>query len=240
MLPPVEPAQVAIFVLIVAVVITAAILAHLAAKKRREELQALADGLGWRFDPGEDPDHDDRFAQFEVFRRGHSRRAYNTLRGEIDVDGRRLRAQAGDFRYKVTSGSGKNRRTTTYRFSYLIVHLPWPTPALLIRPEGLFDKLAGAFGFDDIDFESAEFSRRFYVKSDDKRFAYDVVHPRMMEFLLAGQPPMIDVEAGQCCFSDGRGRWAPDTLRGRIDFLDRFLELWPRHVVQELETRHGT
>ena len=58
-------------------------------------------------------------------------------------------------------------------------------PDLLIRPEGFFDKVAGAFGFDDIDFESEEFSRAFFVKSSDKRFAYDVLHPRMLELLMA-------------------------------------------------------
>ena len=46
------------------------------------------------------------------------------------------------------------RTTRTHRFSYLIVHLPFSgLPDLLIRPEGVFDKMAGAFGFDDIDFE---------------------------------------------------------------------------------------
>ncbi|MCZ6810529.1 MAG: hypothetical protein O7D97_00875, partial [Planctomycetota bacterium] len=98
-------------------------------------------------------------------------------------------------------------------------------PDLLIRREGMFDKLAGAFGFDDIDFESAEFSKRFYVKSPDKRFAYDVIHPRMMEFLLGGDPPTVDIEAGRCCLSDGRHHWSPEgfgaTLNWVIEFFDR-------------------
>jgi hypothetical protein len=41
------------------------------------------------------------------------------------------------------------------------VHPPWPSPTLLVRPEGLLDKLAGIVGVDDIDFESSEFSKRF-------------------------------------------------------------------------------
>ena len=64
--------------------------------------------------------------------------------------------------------SGKSTQTHTYRFSYLIAHVPFAgVPALLNRREGMFDKIAGAFGFDDIDYESAEFSRRFQVKSAD-------------------------------------------------------------------------
>ena len=142
----------------------------------------------------------------------------------------------GDFIYRVTRSTGKTTTTQTYRFSYLIVHLPWPAPDVLIRPEGMFDKLAGAFGFDDIDFESAEFSRRFHVKSKDKRFAYDVVHPRMMEFLMTGDPPTVDIENLRCCISDGRRRWQPAEFRGKLAWLSDFLDRWPDHVLATLKS----
>ena len=211
-------------------------LGWLAAKKRREALAALAARLGWGFDPARDRHHDDEYAHFEIFRRGHSRAAFNTLTGHLEMDGRRWAAKMGDFVYKVTSHSGKSSQTRTYRFSYLILHLPYGrVPDLLIRREGVFDKLAGAFGFDDIDFESAEFSRRFHVKSADKRFAYDVVHPRMMEFLLAGDAPAVDIERGRCCLSDGRRRWEPADFEARLQWITRFLDLWPDHVTHALE-----
>ena len=209
---------------------------HLQEKKRREDLTALADKHGFRFDPSHDSSHDDEYAQFEIFRRGHSRVAKNTLTGTVELFERSCRLVMGDFRYKITSGSGKNRRTTTYNFSYLIVHPPWHTPPLLIRPEGVWDKLKGAFGFDDIDFESDEFSRKFYVQSSDRKFAYDVLHPRMMEFLLQTSPPMIDVEGGALCLSGGRRRWEPDRFEGAIDMVRRFCELWPRHLVKEFDS----
>ncbi|MCK5945572.1 MAG: hypothetical protein KAI24_26515 [Planctomycetes bacterium] len=224
--------------LIAAAVLLFALLAYfswLQENKRREALAALARDLGLRFHPGLDHGHDDEYAQFEIFRRGHGRAARNTITGTVELFDRPCRLVAGDFRYKVTSGTGKNRRTTTYRFSYLIVHPPWHTPPLLIRPEGVWDKLKGAFGFDDIDFESDEFSRRFYVQSSDRRFAYDVLHPRMMEFLLAERPPMLDIEHGALCLSDGSRRWQPDRFRAEIAFVQRFCEQWPRHLVKELD-----
>lgn len=207
-------------------------------QQRRLQLAELAASLGWSFDPREDRDHDQRFAQFEVFRRGHGRRAYNTMRGDLEVQGRRFGVQAGDFTYKVTSGSGKSKNTTTYRISYLIVQLPWDPPALLVRPENVLDRLAGFLGFEDIDFESEEFSRKFHVTCKDRKFAYDLVHPGMMELMLAAQPPVIDIEAGHACFCDDRGRWDPTRFRARVEFATAFLGQWPRHLLQRLEVAH--
>jgi hypothetical protein len=229
-----------VFIPVVIVVVVAAIacayLAHLAAVKRREALGVLARALGWSFDPCRDQSHDDEYAQFEVFRRGHSRAAYNTLSGSVTIDGRAFRARAGDFTYKVTRSTGKSTSTTTYRFSYLIVHPPFArVPDLLVRREGILDKFAGLLGFDDIDFESAEFSRRFLVKSTDKRFAYDVIHPRMMEFLMESPPPVIDLERGACCITDGTRRWSPEEFRAHLDWTARFFDLWPDHLTRDLD-----
>ena len=223
---------------ILAAIVLVAVLAYFAwqaEKKRREALAAFARRHGLSFDPDADSSHDERYAQFELFRRGHSRVARNTMAGEVELFARPCRLCCGDFRYKVTSGSGKHRRTTTHDFSYLIVHPPWRTPPLLIRPEGLFDKIAGALGFDDIDFESAEFSRKFFVKSPDKRFAYDVLHPRMMEFLLDEKPSLLDIEDGALCLSDGGRRWAPEEFEAKMAFVTRFCDLWPRHLLEDLD-----
>ena len=211
-------------------------LSWLAAKKRREALAAVASRLGWQFDPTRDSRHDDQYAHFEVFRRGHSRAAYNTLTGQVEIDGRSYPGKMGDFVYKVTRQTGKGSQTTTYRFSYLILHMPYRgVPDLLIRREGIFDKVAGAIGFNDIDFESAEFSKRFYVKSKDKKFAYDVVHPLMIEFLLDNPAPGIDIEQGRCCVTDGRRRWKPEEFEPMLQWVTRFFDLWPEHLTTRLE-----
>lgn len=225
-----------LIVLVVALIGAAMYMAHRAAKKRREALAALAGELGWQFDSSRDTRHDNEYAHFEVFRRGHSRAAYNTLQGSTEIDDRSFRAKMGDFTYKVTHHTGKGTQTRTYRFSYLILHLPFAgVPDLLIRREGVFDKLAGVLGFDDIDFESAEFSRKFYVKGSDKRFAYDVVHPRMMEFLLASQPPVIDIEQGRCCITDGRTKWQPQEFRSMLEWAREFFDRWPDHLTSQLQ-----
>jgi hypothetical protein len=49
-------------------------------------------------------------------------------------------------------------------------------------------------GYDDIDFESHEFSRAFCVRSSDRKFAYDVCNARMMEFLLENRELCVEIE----------------------------------------------
>jgi hypothetical protein len=223
---------------LLAAIVVGGYFAHRAAVRRQEELRALAARLGWQYDPGKDSAHDDRYGHFSVFKQGGSRYAYNTLRGPLVVDGQTWRAQMGDYHYTTTSHNGKTTTTQTHRFSYLIVTTPFVgTPELTIRREHLFHKIGGFLGFDDIDFESAEFSGRFHVKSTDKRYAYDVVHPRMMEFLLNGDPPIIDVAAGEACFFRTGKTWSAAQFANVLSWSREFFELWPRHIQSTLENQ---
>ncbi len=208
---------------------------YLGAQKRREALAALAGRLGLTFDPGDNRALHRRF-RHSAFQKGRSRRGYNALYGTMTLAGRPVYVHMGDYSY--VTGSGKSRQT--HRISYATFQLPFVgTPDLLIRKEGIGDKLVGGLGFDDIDFESEEFSRAFWVKSGDKRFAYDVIHPRMMRFLLQGPTPRIEILDDVCLIREGLGRWDPDTFAGAPGWFQAFLELWPEHLTRELPSRHG-
>ncbi len=225
-----------IFIIFLAIGLTIAYFGHLQQQKRRQELSELAAELGWQFDSSQNPSHEDRYPQFAIFTRGHSRYAYHTLRGQTVIDGRVWPVVMGDYHFRETSGTGKNRSTHTYQFSYLLLELPFLRSCdLMVRQEGVFDKLAGMIGFDDIDFESAEFSDRFHVKSSDKKFAYDVLHPRMMEFLLDSDPPGIDIARRACCLYTGNRCWSPTKFRTTIRWANEFFRRWPQYVTESLE-----
>jgi hypothetical protein len=225
-------------ILVAAVAIVAITASARAANRRRKELLALARELGWAFEPGygrPEPQH----KAFGHFRQGHSQRPLNTFRGSLDISGRPFPCTMGDFEYKVTRSNGKTTTTSTHRFSYVLLRLPFAAvPGLTIRPENFFDKIAGAVGFDDIDFESERFSRKFFVKSSDKKFAYSVIHPRMMEWLLE-QPGTILIDNGWCCLTEGFRCWDAAQFRSRLEWGRRFFSLWPDFVLQDLETRGG-
>jgi hypothetical protein len=105
----------------------------------------------------------------------------------------RYHFQTTETRTVTTTDSKGNlsTRTETYEQdhwrAYLIIELHASFPQLWIRPEHWGDRFAGFLGFDDIDFESEQFSSRYFVKSDDRQFAYAVIHPQMMEWLLPQQ-----------------------------------------------------
>ncbi|MBM4193701.1 MAG: hypothetical protein FJ202_04885 [Gemmatimonadetes bacterium] len=169
------------FFAIAALVIVVAVLAYRADKQRREALTRFAASLGFSYDRDGGGDFvTNRLHRW--FDRGHSKKTRNRIEGSRELAGLDCQVYMGDFHY--VTGSGKNQ--SSHAHSYLLLTLPWRgIPNMEIRTEHLLDKLGDAMGFDDIDFESAEFSRRFMVKSADKRFAYAVIHPRMMEYLMS-------------------------------------------------------
>ncbi|TWT85446.1 hypothetical protein Pla123a_02530 [Posidoniimonas polymericola] len=223
---------------VVALIIVAAVASHRAAKARRDALAALAAARGWTFSPDRDRNHDDHFRQFRQFRQGNGRYAYNSVFGAMKLNDRELPIKLGDFHYETHSTNSKGQSTTHHHhFSYLLSELPSAaTPDVTIRPEGVFDKVGAFFGFDDIDFESSEFSNKFHVSSDDKRFAYAIVHPRMMEFLLATRGPTLILSQGHALVTQG-GTWKPEEFAPSVEWLEMFFDRWPDHVLADLKSR---
>jgi len=196
-----------------------------ATAKRRSELLAWAQCKGLSFSPAKHFSLGDRFARFLCLQTGRDRYAYNIIQG-LWPPGR----QAICFDYHYVTGSGKNRRTHT--FSAAVVTSKVPLQPLLIRPENLFDRLTEFLGFDDIDFESAEFSRAFFVKSPDRRWAYDVLHARTMEFLLAQPRFAIQFDTG-CAIAYRSTVFSTRDFESACDVLSGLLDRLPEYLVQQ-------
>jgi hypothetical protein len=158
----------------------------------------LAAELGFEYYPDDPWNLQDKYAMFELFGRGHSRRASNVICGE--VDGRAV--VAFDYRYKT--GSGKNE--STHSCQALVMGLPIVAAGLRMRSENLFDRVASWVGYDDIDFESDEFSRRHHVACDDRRFAYDILHARLIDYLLGcGSVPNLEMQGPLMVLFESQG-----------------------------------
>ena len=166
---------------IFAAVIVGIVVSFQAAKKRRLAMEAWATERDWHYTADNVSSFDRRFAHLGCFTQGDNRYGYNIVRGEQEG----CDLWALDYHYETYSTDSKgNRQTHHHHFSAVVVDTGMVLQSLSLRKEGIFDKMKGAFGFDDIDFESAEFSREFWVTAKEKRWAYDVINQRNMELLL--------------------------------------------------------
>jgi hypothetical protein len=214
-----------IFIILVILLIGGGIAYALyAAAQRRKAMSEWAHRRDLAFNPSKTYDMDSRFPDFKCLHRGRSRHAHNIITGQLG--GRGITA----FDYRYTTGSGKNR--TTHSFSAIIVTAPFPLKPLFIRREGFFDKVTEFFGADDIDFESAEFSRKFFVKSTDKKWAYDVIHQRMMEYLLTA-PKFAIQFAGNSIIAWNKSKFTPDDFQSAFDLIEGMIQRLPEYLVKQ-------
>jgi hypothetical protein len=211
---------------VIAAVVVGAILSYLSAQKRRQAMLALAARLGLRFDPQKDWDLAKHYSFLNKLRAGSNRYAFNTLSGRYhDRD-----VTVFDYHYETHSSDGKgNQQTHHHHLSCFLLHLGRSFPELVIVREGILSKIAQAFGYDDIDFESAEFSRRFCVRSPDKKFAYDFCNARMMEYLLANDDLTIEVDQDVLALTFP-SRLGPDRIEPNLDRLLRLRALMPDYL----------
>jgi hypothetical protein len=140
---------------------------------------------------------DTLIAKYELTRAGFGHSTEKVIRGANDG----LPIEAFIHRWKTertetyTDSEGHSQtRTVTEDHSEVVtaVRMPFTFPLLSV---------GGGWSGKKVRFESEEFNDRFTVRTDDPRFASDVIHPRTMEFLMARQPPGFRIQADVMRFS---------------------------------------
>ncbi len=213
----------------VALVIVAIFSSWYFAAKRRKEMLAWANARGLTFIPDRDSTMEQQFPSFACLRSGDNRYAFNVAHGKwSDHD-----LVAFDYHYETHSHSSKGGRKTHHHYlSAVILSSPILLKPLHVRPEGFFDKVTEFFGADDIDFESAEFSRKFYVKSPDKKWAYDVIHQRTMEFMLAS--PVFSLEfSGNAVIAWRSSTFKIPQFEQAAELIKGILDRLPEYVLKQ-------
>ena len=212
-----------IFASFLAVAVVAVVLSYLAAKKRLEAMAAYAAGRGWRFE-AEQPLLVERFTG-PPFGLGFGRRAYNVLYGTHE--GRDL--VSFDYEYKTQTTDGKQTRTQVHRFSVLGLSMGIYMPPLSVDPENFLDRFVGRLTGNDIDLESEEFNRAFTVSCPDRKFASDVLHPQMMEFLLEHRQVGWRFEQDSMLMV-AQGQRTPAQIDATIEVMDGITDRVPEFV----------
>ncbi|MGZ6544359.1 MAG: hypothetical protein ACXVEI_03505 [Actinomycetota bacterium] len=168
-----------------------------AKQKRRQAFALMGTQLGLEYSQA-DP-YATLSEPFSLFEKGDGRGLENVLSGSWQG----LDVRCFDYWYyeETTNSKGQTSRTY-YRFDCVIAPVDAACSRLVIEHENLGTRLANALTFHDIQFESEDFNKAFYVKSPDVKFANDFVDERMMDWLLKnGAGFSFEVDADQMlCF----------------------------------------
>lgn len=164
--------------LVIGIIVAISVVTARMQRLRREAIEKFAAESGLTFSSEDTEQFRTRLIEFQLFKEGRAQRVYNLLRAEAEG------VLMSVFDYQFTVGSGKHQ--STHRQTVLAVesnslHLP----PLTIRPESLFDALAGVLGFRDIDFEeSPEFSRCFVLKSPNEQMTRKLFDADVCQFFM--------------------------------------------------------
>lgn len=144
-------------------------------------------------------------------------------------------AKCCSYTYRFDYQAGGERGATQI-FTVTQAYLPVSLPRLDLVPEDAASKLLAAFSGPDINLESAEFNRKWRVQSADRKFAVDVVDPRMMELLLRHHLPGLAVRIdGYAVIAWSAGRASVGDLSRRLDVVTGVARRIPPHVIRARE-----
>lgn len=156
-------------------------------RRRRARIARWAQLEGWAYVARDDSWVD--VWHGHPFGKGMVRRAQNVVTGSFGPH----RAVLCDYSYRE---SGDNRYPTLERFAVHALDLPVRLPWTHLSAERTTDRLVALAGGQDIELESDAFNRAYRVRSDDPRFASDLLNPRTMELLLRCGGPDVRIGGG--------------------------------------------
>jgi hypothetical protein len=194
------------------------------ARERSNALAQLAAKLGFRFYRTEPCDSMPGYSHFEVFKGAINPRAINVLAGLIE--------DRVVYLFDYTAYREWGRKGQRHLYQVAILELPISAPRLTLRRENVIDKAAAWVGHDHIGFESAEFSRLTFVKCTEPRFAHDILHARLIDYLLGcGDIPRIEMNGSLMILATDPG--GPEAVERLLAIGQEIIRSIPDYVLHE-------
>lgn len=195
------------------------------ADAHRRQFERFAAEHGWRYQPG-GTSFSSRFTGFP-FQTGVDRRQSDILTGTYDG------LTCSTFTHEFVTKNNRDSSGIHEEYQVTLAELPVRLPRLDLLPETIGNRLAQALGGVDVEMESHDFNSKWRVKCDDRKYAMDVVDPRMMERLL--QFDMlgyaIRIEGGAVMMWHS-GRLGTEDLSRRLDAVVAIAHRIPEHVLR--------
>ena len=199
-------------------------------QKRRDSLRSFVVPFGFQYSES------DRFGllsyDFQLLRRGDDRGCENVVWGRWkDLD-----FKAADYWYyeESTDSDGSTSRDYSH-FSIVIVEVDCFLPRLSIGRENVLTRFADQLGFRDIEFEYEEFNRAFQVKAENRKFAFELIDARIMQWLLSTDRRLAFETHGGAFLVYAR-RMKPAELLTLIGTAKEFRDRIPRLVWTDYAT----
>jgi hypothetical protein len=180
-------------------------------RKRTEAMKAAAEQLGLPFYPTGDPRLVSDLASFDLFSQGRSKKITNMIHGESDE------VEVGVFDYQYTTGSGKNSHTSKQTVVYFQSE-QLKLPQFALRPEHLFHRIGGVFGYQDIDFEShAAFSSAYLLRGSDEEQLREVFGENVLAFFEKQRGVSVEGNGRRLVFYRAAKRMRPEQVRALME-----------------------
>jgi hypothetical protein len=139
------------------------------------------------------------------------------------------RAQRGDrqvtiFDYRYVTGSGRSRHV----WDQTVVHVRSPRlrlPRFALRPEHLFHKIGGLFGYRDIDVEShPAFSSNYLLRGEHEFAIRAAFGPGVLDFYDRNHPCSTEGAESELFFWRTSRRVPPEDLPAFVDLALSLVE----------------
>ena len=190
-------------------------------KKRTEQLALISAELKLNFFPKGSTSLFERLKPFHLFSKGWSRKIKNLMEGEAN------KVELAIFDYQYTTHGGQHPQT--HRQSLLFIRSPkLNLPDFSLRPENVFHKIGGAFGYKDIDFETHPiFSKSYLLRGDNETAIRGLFNNELLNFIQSQQKISIEGSGNQIIFYRHRNRIKPEEVESFMEegfqVFDQFL-----------------
>ncbi len=190
-------------------------------KKRTEQFALISAKLKLNFFPKGSSSLFERLKTFHLFSKGRSRKIKNLMEGEAN------KVELAIFDYQYTTGGGEHSHT--YRQSILFFRSPkLYLPGFSLRPENVFHKIGGAFGYKDIDFETHPiFSKSYLLRGDNEAAIRGLFNNKLLNFIQSQQKISIEGSGDQLIFYRNKNRVKPEEVESFMEegfqVFDQFL-----------------
>ena len=189
-------------------------------ENRSEDLKRLANHFGLEYMPGGQHVLGDSFEHMWPFCHGLPNHATDLLYGTYAGHEWTL----FDYVFQLDDDDRS--------FGVICAEVPCALPTLHLSPETFLERVGCKLGIHEMTFEVEEFNRRYFIRANDERSAYDILHPQSIDYLLS--LPVRDWQIHGCQIVVARNsEYSIDEIPQVMQEIDGFIRLIPGYVLED-------